>query len=209
MQDHSTRPSAAPRIARPGMIRHWLGKTWLRLFGWKLDTVWPEVDKFVFIAAPHTSSWDLPFMLATSYSMRVPISWMGKRELFKFPFGWFLRYLGGIAVDRGGRGDQVAGAIAEFNNRSDLVLAIPAEGTRKGGGRWRSGFYHIARGANVPIGMGYLDYAKKRCGIGGFVTPTGDVRADMDKIRAFYGGVRGKFPEKEGVPQLREEGDQP
>ena len=196
-----------PGDRRPsiGPSQHWLGRRWLSLFGWRLVTETPKVDRFVFIAAPHTSGWDLPFMLATAYAMRVPIAWLGKRELFRFPFGWFMRALGGIPVDRGQRGDRVSRAVDAFARLPGLVLAISAEGTRKGGGHWRSGFYHIALGAKVPIGLGYLDYAHKTCGIGGFVTPTGDVRADMDRIRAFYSGVRGKFPEHEGEPRLREE----
>lgn len=196
------RPSTPRRI---GWFRHWLGKRWLDLFGWRLVTETPKVDSFVFIAAPHTSSWDLPFMLATSYATRIPISWLGKQELFRPPFGWLLRWLGGIPVNRGARSDQVGRAVAAFADNPGLVLAIPAEGTRHGGGRWRSGFYHIAVGARVPIGLGYLDYARKTCGVGGFVTPTGDVRADMTRIRGFYSDVRGKYPEKEGDPHLREE----
>lgn len=157
------------------------------------------------IAAPHTTSWDLPFMLATAYAMRVPISWMGKKELFRFPFGWILRGLGGVPVDRGSRGGRVASAVDAFKKTPGLVLAVPAEGTRKGGGQWKSGFYYIAHGANVPIGLGYLDYARKTCGLGGFVTPTGDMRADMDRIRAFYVDVRGKHPALEGEVRLVEE----
>src|SRR5690349_6655730 len=187
------------------MVKYWIGRGWLGLFGWRLETVPPSHERFVFIAAPHTSGWDLPFMLATSYVMRVPISWMGKKELFAPPFGWFLRALGGIPVHRGNRGDRVARAIEAFTRAERLVLAIPAEGTRAGVEHWKSGFYHIALGAKVPIGLGYLDFARKTCGLGGFVMPTGDVRADMDKIRAFYKDIRGKYPEKESVPRLSEE----
>lgn len=199
--------SPPPRRARIGPIRHWLGRRWLDLFGWRLEGVQPTVDSFVFIAAPHTTSWDLPFMLATAYAMRIPIAWIGKRELFRFPFGWILRRLGGIPVDRNQRGGQVAAAVAAFERVPGLVLAVPAEGTRKGGGQWRSGFYHMARGAGVPIGLGYLDYSRRTCGLGGFVEATGDVRADMDRIRAFYVNVRGKHPENEGDIRLREEDD--
>ncbi|HSN97803.1 MAG TPA: lysophospholipid acyltransferase family protein [Candidatus Nanopelagicales bacterium] len=190
---------------RGGTLRTWIGKGWLTFFGWRLETEEPVHDRFVLIAAPHTTSWDLPFMLATSYVMRVPISWMGKQELFRPPFGWFLRALGGIAIDRRSRKNRVGWAVEQFGRAEHLVLAVPAEGTRGQVDFWKSGFYRIALGAGVPIGLGYLDYARKTCGIGGFVMPTGDVRADMDRIRAFYQDVRGKYPEKEGVPRLREE----
>ena len=186
-------------------VKYWIGKSWLRLFGWRLKTEIPTHKKFVLIAAPHTSGWDLPFMLATSYTMRVPISWMGKQELFRPPFGWFLRALGGIPVNRGTSRDRVAGAIEALSHAEHLVLAIAAEGTRGAVDYWKSGFYHIARGAGVPIGLGYLDFARKTCGIGGFVNTTDDVRADMEQIRAFYKDIRGKRPGKESVPRLREE----
>lgn len=202
LSDFASNPSRPRRI---GPIRRWLGRTWLSLFGWRLVTETPPVDKFVFIAAPHTTGWDLPFMLATAYAMGVPISWLGKRELFGLPFGPLLRWLGGIPVDRGRRGNMVGQAAEAFAQASQLVLAVPPEGTRKGGGHWKSGFYHIARAANVPIGLGYLDYARRRCGVGGFVEATGDVRADMAKIRGFYADVRGKYPHLEGEPRLQEE----
>lgn len=186
-------------------MKHFIGNAWLKLFGWRLEAEAPVPDKFVLIAAPHTSGWDLPFMLATSYVMRVPISWMGKQELFRPPFSWFMRALGGIPIDRSARKDRVAWAVEQFNRAERLVLAIPAEGTRGNVSYWKSGFYHIARGASVPIGMGYLDFERKLCGVGGFVMPTGDIRADMDRIRAFYKDIRGKYPAKESVPRLREE----
>lgn len=191
------------------LVKYWIGKGWLGFFGWRLETVEPAHEKFVFIAAPHTSGWDLPFMIATSYVMRLPISWMGKKELFRPPLGFLMRALGGIAIDRGARKDRVAQAVEAFERADHLVLGISAEGTRGEVDHWKSGFYHIALGAKVPIGFGYLDFARKTCGIGGFVMPTGDMRADMDKVRAFYKDIRGKHPEKESVPRLREEGAAP
>jgi 1-acyl-sn-glycerol-3-phosphate acyltransferase len=194
--------------ARVGPVKHWIGRTWLKVFGWRLETETPSSPRFVLVAAPHTSGWDLPFMLACSWSMRVPISWMGKQELFRFPFGWFMRGLGGVPIDRSARNDRVGWAAALFAREDTLVLAVPAEGTRARVDYWKSGFYHIARRASVPVGLGYLDYERRITGIGGFVEATGDVRADMDRIRAFYATVRAKFPEKHAVPRLREE-DEP
>lgn len=188
-----------------GILAHWVGRSWLSAFGWRLETAPAVHKKFVLIAAPHTSGWDLPFMLSTSFSMRVPISWMGKKELFNPPFGWFLKVLGGIPIDRGARKNVVGWAIEQFDRADRLVLAVPAEGTRAKVQYWKSGFYHIALGARVPIGLGYLDFARKTCGIKGFVTPTGDVRADMDEVRALYRGVVAKYPESNGEPRLREE----
>ncbi|MCC6552173.1 MAG: lysophospholipid acyltransferase family protein [Polyangiaceae bacterium] len=182
-----------------------IGHAWLGLFGWRCDGPPPPYKKFVLIAAPHTTGWDLPFMLATSYVMDVPISWMGKHTLFQPPFGWLMRALGGIPIDRRSRHNVVKQAVELFNASEDLVLAVPAEGTRARVELWKSGFYHIARGANVPIGLGFLDFEKKVCGLVKFITPTDDVRADMDQIREFYRNIRGKYPELESEPRLREE----
>jgi 1-acyl-sn-glycerol-3-phosphate acyltransferase len=137
--------------------------------------------------------------------MDVPISWMGKRELFAPPWGWFMRALGGIPIDRSKHHNTVSWAIEQFDGAERLVLAVPAKGTRARAEYWKSGFYHIAQGAKVPIGLARLDYGQKRCGIGAFIVPTGDVRADMDRIRTFYADVTAKFPDLEAEPRLREE----
>ncbi|HEX2573891.1 MAG TPA: lysophospholipid acyltransferase family protein [Polyangia bacterium] len=186
-------------------MRSWLGKTWLRLNGWRIETESPQHPKFVLIAAPHTSNWDLPYMLAASYVMDLPLSWMGKHTLFSPPFGWVLKAVGGIPIDRRAKHNVVRWAIEQIQKSERLILVVPAKGTRGKADYWKSGFYHIALGAGVPIGMGYLDYGKKTCGIKGFIMPTGDVRADMDRIRAFYRDVEGKYPELGDVPRLREE----
>ncbi len=186
-------------------IKYWIGRAWLAFFGWRVEEGEPPPPRFVLVAAPHTTGWDLPFMLACSYVMRVPISWMGKRELFRAPFGWFMRALGGVPIDRSARHDRVGWAASLFAREERLVLSVPPEGTRGKVDYWKSGFYHIARSASVPIGLGYLDYTRKVTGIGGFLATTGDVRADMDRIRAFYREVRGKYPDLQGIPRLREE----
>lgn len=182
-----------------------IGQAWLRFFGWKLETVHEAPPKFVLVAAPHTSNWDLPFMLATSYVMEIPISWMGKHTLFVPPFNAFFKALGGIPVDRRARHNKVQWAIEQFEKNDHLVLAVPPKGTRGKADYWKSGFYHIALGAKVPIGLGYLDFEKKTCGILGFVMPTGDVRADMDKLRAFYQDIKGKHADRQMIPRLKEE----
>jgi 1-acyl-sn-glycerol-3-phosphate acyltransferase len=185
--------------------KRWVGKTWLQVFGWKLEGGAPAPAKYVLIAAPHTSGWDLPFMLAAAWVMDISISWMGKRELFAPPYGWFMRGLGGIPIDRRKHENTVRWAISELDRAERLVLAVPAKGTRARAEYWKSGFYYIAKGANVPVALSYLDYGKKRCGIGPLIVPSGDVRADMDRIRKFYADVTGKYPDLEGPPRLREE----
>ena len=144
-------------------------------------------------------------MLATAYVMRVRISWFGKHTLFTPPWGWFLRKLGGIPVDRRAPHSLVTQMAEQFRSRDELVLAVPPEGTRSKVAVWKSGFYHIAAESRVPIGLGYLDYDRKLCGLGMFVTPSGDVREDMNQIRGFYRSIRGKYPDLESEPRLREE----
>jgi 1-acyl-sn-glycerol-3-phosphate acyltransferase len=191
------------------MLRYWLGRLYLGLIGWTVEhPPEPVPPKYVFIAAPHTSNWDLPHMLAVGYVMRVRIKWLGKHTLFKPPFGFLMRLLGGIPVDRRAAHDTVRRVVEIFDRSTAMILAVPPEGTRSKRDYWKSGFYHIAAGAKVPIGFAYLDYAKRRGGIGGWLVPTGDLKRDMDAIRAFYADKRGKDTAKESVPRLREE-DEP
>jgi 1-acyl-sn-glycerol-3-phosphate acyltransferase len=194
-------------IPHPSFMLHLLGRFWLWLFGWKIRGETPTYRKFVLIAAPHTSNLDFPFMLATAYAMRVRISWFGKHTLFIPPWGWFMRKLGGIPVDRRAPHTLVMQMAEQFKNSEDLVLAVPPEGTRSKVDVWKSGFYHIASESGVPIGLGYLDYERKLCGVGMFVMPSENVNEDMNKIRSFYRDIRGKHPKLESEPRLREETD--
>lgn len=182
-----------------------LARAWLRVTGWKPEGDAPTAPRFVLIAAPHTSNWDLIFLLAFAELYEIRISWMGKHQLFRRPFGSLFRALGGIAIHRHERGDRVALMTEEFARRERFALVVPTEATRGWTPHWKSGFYHIARGAEVPIVMGYLDYRRRRGGFGPALVASGDVKRDMDRIRAFYGDKTGKYPEKFGPVQLREE----
>lgn len=144
-------------------------------------------------------------MLATAYAMRVRISWLGKHTLFTPPWGWVMRKLGGIPIDRRAPQSLVKQIAERFESCDDLVLAVPPEGTRGKVDSWKSGFYHIASRSGVPIGLGYLDYARKLCGLGMFVIPSGNIKEDMNRIREFYRSIRGKYPHLESEPRLREE----
>ena len=188
-------------------MNYWIGKIWLALFRWRLEGETELPAKFVFIAAPHTSNWDLPHMLATAYVLRVRISWLGKHTLFTGLLGRLLRALGGIPIDRRIPQNTVDRIAELFNSASSLILAVPPEGTRRKTEYWKSGFYHIARRAGVPIGFGFLDYGRRCCGVGGFLNPTGDIHGDMDKVRAFYKDMRAKYPDGQGRFRLREEDD--
>jgi 1-acyl-sn-glycerol-3-phosphate acyltransferase len=166
----------------------------LKLAGWKvLGTLPAQARKSVFIAAPHTSNWDLPYTLMVAFVLRLNINWMGKASIFRFPFGPLMRWLGGVAVDRSKANNLVAAsaqAIREANGA--LQLIVPPEGTRSKTRYWKTGFYHIAVMAQVPIVMAYMDYERKISGLGPMFVPTGDLEADMLQIKAFYAPFKGK-----------------
>jgi 1-acyl-sn-glycerol-3-phosphate acyltransferase len=179
-------------------IRRLIGRTWLWAFGFELDGGSPGVDKAVVVAYPHTSNWDLLFTLAAAYVLDVDVNWLGKKSLFRAPYGWWMRFVGGIAVDRS-RSTRLVDAIVEaIEPRDHVMVIIPPEGTRSKSGRWKSGFYWVAVGAQLPIVLGFVDYGRKRAGLGEVFTPSGDLAADFDKIRAFYQDIEGKHPELQG-----------
>jgi 1-acyl-sn-glycerol-3-phosphate acyltransferase len=187
------------------MLKQWIGKAFLRVAGWKTEGERPAAGRYVIIAAPHTSNWDMPFMLAMAFVYDIPVRWMGKHTLFKAPFASFFKRLGGIPIVRHRPGGVVGQMVEHFENNDSLALMVPAEGTRSHVDYWKSGFYHIARGADVPVILSYLDVSKKVGGVGPAIELTGDFGADMDKIREFYAGMQGFRPENIGVIRLREE----
>ena len=171
-----------------------LSIAYLKLTGWRVEGALPEVArKSVLIAAPHTSNWDLPYTLMVAFALRLNIYWMGKQSIFKAPFGGLMRWLGGIPVNRSQSSNLVA-ASADAIRAADgpLQLIVPPEGTRSKTRYWKTGFYYIALGAQVPIVMAYMDYATKRSGLGPLFEPTGDVDADMAAIKVFYAPFKGK-----------------
>ena len=196
-------------IGPPSNILWYLAaRIYFVIFRWKVVDHVPKEEKMVIIACPHTSNWDMPFMVAAAGILRTKISWLGKHSLFKFPYGWFMRFTGGIAVDRRAPQGLVATAVDIIRSNEKIMLAVPASGTRSKKEYWKSGFYHIAKEANVPIVCGYINYGKKECGLGLSFIPTGDIKADMDRIRDFYKDIRGKYPEKRSRIRLRVEDEQ-
>lgn len=193
------------RRQRKAALKRLIGRGFLSAAGWKMTGERPSVDRYVMIAAPHTSNWDLPFMLAMAFVYDIPVRWMGKHTLFSPPWGRLFKRLGGIPIVRHRAGGVVEQMVRHFEQNESLVLMVPAEGTRSHVEYWKSGFYHIARAANVPVVLSYLDFGTKTGGIGPSVQLTGDIVADMDKIRAFYAGIRGLRPHNVGVIRLREE----
>jgi len=175
-------------------VLYFLALTYLWIFNWKKEGKVPDVPKFVMIAAPHTSNWDLPLTLILSLAFRMKVFWLGKHTIFRPPFGSLFKWLGGIPVDRRQANDLVTQCVQTFKNSARMIMIIPPEGTRSKVRYWKTGFYYIAHGAGVPIALGYIDYKLKAGGIGPAVTTTGNIEADMVEIREFYAGVTGKNP---------------
>jgi 1-acyl-sn-glycerol-3-phosphate acyltransferase len=178
---------------------HALAKFLFRLAGWKIEGEVPRPERFVIIAAPHTSNWDAFVMLTAAYIFRVKLAWFIKDSAFFFPLGALVRRFGGLPIDRSSRNDVVAQAVERFEKCERLILAVPPEGTRKHSPAWKTGFYHIARGAGVPIVLGYVDYRRKVAGLGLAFVPTGDIEADFKVFEEFYAGVTPKYPELRGT----------
>ena len=164
--------------------------------GWKAVGTVPEPRRFILLASPHTSNWDFPYVLGLFDDLGVEAHFMAKSSIFRWPFGTFMRQVGGVPVDRAAAGDMVAQMIAEFARRDDFVLTIAPEGTRNSVSQWRTGFYRIAQGASVPIVCGFMDYARNIGGLGPVIVPTGDYEKDMAPAFEFYKGITGKHPER-------------
>lgn len=177
----------------------------LRMLGWRLEGAKPEFDRYVLIAAPHTSNWDFPMMLAFAAAFDIRITWMAKHSLFRPPMGFIMRKLGGLPVVRHENRNVVDELVDTFSEVEALVLVVPTEGTRSYRDYWKSGFYHIARQASVPIVPSFLDWGQKRGGFGPALETSGDVTADMQYFRDFYAGMEGKYPDQFGPIRLREE----
>jgi len=176
------------------------------LMGWKMNLHGLNPNDFrrvVMLAIPHTSNWDLPIARAAFFLMDVHVRFTVKREWMRFPYSLIAGPLGGIAIDRspkvaGQERKSMTEAMIDLfeQNPEELAIMITPEGTRSLNDKWKTGFYHLAVGAKVPIGLGYLDYAKKEAGVGKLIYPSGDIQKDMKEILDFYRNIKGKFPEQ-------------
>ncbi len=173
-------------------IAGWL----LKIRGWTLVGGPPDAPKAVIIAAPHTSNWDGFWALTYKVYVGLELSFFAKHSLFWFPLGNLLRSFGAIDLDRSRAGNAVSQAIAEFARRERMLFALAPEGTRSKRPGWKSGFYRIALGAEVPVYPGFLDFGSRRIGIGKRIDLTGDEQQDLETIRAAYAGVTGRHPDK-------------
>ena len=181
-------------------LLHHLTKFVMKLAGWRVEGELPDIPKFILIGAPHTSNWDFVLFLGVIFTLRANVRFMGKAELFRSPIGFFFRYCGGIPVDRSkatGLVDQMVQAVRES---SRFVLTIAPEGTRHRVQAWKRGFYHIAKGAGIPIVIAVVDGKHKTVRVGQVFQPTEDMEADMKTIQGFFKGVVGISPRRKYIP---------
>lgn len=184
---------------RPSLISRLFRRTLVGIYrhnGWRTHGVVPEPRKFVLIAAPHTSNWDFINFVGVTEDLGMMPHFMAKSSLFRWPWKNFLLDMGGVPVNRASGENYVRQMIDEFNRRSEFMLTIAPEGTRDNVGAWKTGFYHIAMGAGVPLVIGMMDYAKKTGGLGAAIWPTGDYEADMAKLAEIYATVTPRHPAK-------------
>lgn len=163
--------------------------------GWRVVGQLPDTPKFVIVGAPHTSNWDFVMFLALAFVLKGNLRYMGKKELFYPPYGWFFRWCGGVPVDRSRHHGLVEQTVQAIQGSDHFQLVITPEGTRSKVGKWKQGFYYIAKKACIPIVAGYVDSRTKTCGIGPTFTLTDDMEADIQAMQAFFKDKLGINPE--------------
>lgn len=187
------------------MLRRLAARAFWSVSRWRLVTEPAPARPSVLIGAPHTSNWDFMLMLGIAWRLGIDLRWLGKNSLFE---GWrnpFMRALGGIPVDRETPGRVVADVVGQVHAGKVFGLVVTPDGTRTGHTHWKSGFYRIARETGMPVTLGYVDRTTMTTGLGPTFDLTGDVAADMDRIRAFYADKSGYRPELRVEPRLRDE----
>ena len=190
MQVEERKPSLLSRLFRKALVAIY------RRHGWTAHGLIPSPRKFVLIAAPHTSNWDFLYFVGLTEELGIMPHFMAKQSLFRWPWKNFLLDMGGVPVDRTANRNYVQAMVDEFNARKEFMLTIAPEGTRSTVRAWKTGFYHIAMGAKVPLVVGMMDYGTKTGGLGQAIWPTGDYTADMKKVAEIYASVTPKYPAK-------------
>lgn len=185
-------------------IYRWACWAFLRVQGWRLEGDWPTDPKLVILAAPHTANWDGVLMIAAVGYYRTGLSWMGKKSLGKGLGGRFLKAIGCIPVDRKKSEDVVSQMADAFERADRLMLCVPPEGTRAPNAKWKSGFYHIAKTADVPLLLTVLDYGTKKIRLSGILHPGESYAEDLAIILSHYVGAKGRNPENFLMPDLLE-----
>ncbi len=194
---HARAPSILSRIVRRIILAIWY------IRGWKIEDPLPKhLKKFVLAGAPHTSNWDFVFFTGATHEEGIRPNFMGKHTLFQWPMTRFMLDMGGLPVDRRSRLNATEQVAAEFAARDELALVIACEGTRKTDGKWKSGFYHIARAAGVPIVPAFADNARLVISFGEPLIPSGNYGEDLLKIAQWF---RSKLPDYERFKVLEQQ----
>ncbi len=185
-------PQTRGRLLR--RVGLWMMTRW----GWRFEGQMPNTPQFVAIVAPHTSNWDFPLGIFAKWALGFDAHWWGKDTLFLPPLGWFMRANGGIPVDRKNSARVVAATIEGFRSHEKFALALAPEGTRKKVTNWRSGFWHVAKGANVPICCVAFDYSRKVVRLGPSTMPVEDDPVEgIARVRAYFADVQGYNPSQQ------------
>lgn len=167
-------------------VLRYLSRFSLWIFGWRVRGELPDISKFVIVGVPHTSNWDFIMFLALAFILKGDLRVMGKAEIFRWPFGGFFRWCGGMPVDRSKPQGLVEQTVQAIHETDHFQLVITPEGTRGKVREWKHGFYHIAKQANIPVVAGYVDSRTKTCGIGPTFSLTDDMEADIGVMKAFF-----------------------
>lgn len=171
----------------------------LRLAGWEIKP-FPDIPKAIVVGGPHTSNWDGVLGITSGIALKLHARFMIKNNLFKGPFGWLLKKLGGIPVDRTRAGGVVGQTVAELNRHDRIIIVMTPEGTRSSADKWKTGFHHIARQAGVPIVLATADYGKKQLTYPLILEPGDDLEADMQRIYECFAEVTPRHPDKLSRP---------
>lgn len=187
-------------------VRCAIARAVLKMTGWRLVGTVPAQG--ILVGAPHTSNWDWIATMLLAWSNRVQPKVLIKHSFFKGPFGPLLRATGGIPLDRANPGETIRALLSDAEGHDSFLLAIAAEGTRGKGDFWKAGFYRISQQTGLPITLGFIDGPTKTIGVGPTFSPSGDLVADMEFVRAFYADKQGIRPENRTEPRLREESNE-
>jgi 1-acyl-sn-glycerol-3-phosphate acyltransferase len=194
------RDGARPRLVQRACL------ALLRLFRWRVVSAPLPGPRGVIIVYPHTSNWDFIVAVLFRFGTGLQASWMGKDSLFRWPLRGLLLRMGGVPINRRQASGFIDAAVQQYRTRDAMWLALTPEGTRARTDHLKSGFYQIALGADVPCGLGFIDYPSRTLGIARFVRFSGEVEQDLGLLRAFYADKRGRFPERAGEIRFREAG---
>ncbi len=175
----------------------------LKMFGWQLDEKQPTTDRYVLICYPHTSNWDFILGMLAKWAIGIPLNWVAKQNMFWGPFKYIFIAMGGVPLDRAKTSGFIQKNVALFQQRESFVLGMTPEGTRSKTAYWKTGFYYIAEGAQVPIALAYMDYKNKKVGVGKVIETSGDIDADFAIIKAFYQDKTGYKPENQSDLVIR------